>query len=186
MIDSIRDGSERIAKLITNLKDFVRKGDTASRSHVDLNHVLASALNIVRSTVGKATSHFEVRPSADEPIVYVDPHQIEQVIMNLLTNAAQALESRDQAITVEVVSRPDSGHVDLTVRDTGPGISPEHLRQIMDPFFTTKRSTGGTGLGLAVSHRIVADHSGTLEFTSEPGIGTVATLRLPLHTGLSK
>ena len=183
MVEGIREGSQRISRLVNDLKDFVRQGDGTHRDHVDLNDILKSAINIVSSTVAKATANFGIHYSHRPVPIYCDRHQIEQVIMNLLTNAAQSLDSPDQTVDVEIKTYPRAQHVDLVVRDTGRGISDEDLRQITDPFFTTRRSEGGTGLGLAVSHRITADHGGTLQFASEVGSGTVVTLRLPLHTG---
>jgi polar amino acid transport system substrate-binding protein len=105
--------------------------------------------------------------------------RLEQVLVNLVINACQALESADRAIAIE--TGRDDGHVFVRVIDQGRGISPEDLRKITEPFFTTKRASGGSGLGLAVSERIAQEHGGTLAFESEPGAGTAATLFLPFE-----
>jgi polar amino acid transport system substrate-binding protein len=105
--------------------------------------------------------------------------RLEQVLVNLVINACQALESADCAIAIET-GRTD-GHVFVRVIDQGRGISAEDLRKITEPFFTTKRASGGSGLGLAVSERIAQEHGGALTFESEPGVGTTATLFLPFE-----
>ena len=104
--------------------------------------------------------------------------QIEQVVINLISNACQALEGRDRAVNVSATSNEKS--VQIVVQDEGKGISSEDLKYIMDPFFTTKRDTGGTGLGLSISYNIIKEHDGELLVISEPGKGTTATIKLPI------
>jgi polar amino acid transport system substrate-binding protein len=104
--------------------------------------------------------------------------KIEQVLVNLLTNACHAIRERTQRI--EVRTWHTDGCVVFSVKDEGEGIAPNDLKRITEPFFTTKRDSGGTGLGLSVSSNIVKNHGGTMEFASEPGSGTVATVRLPI------
>jgi len=99
------------------------------------------------------------------------------VLVNLIINACQALRNTECAIVIETGRTPT--HVFVRVTDEGPGISAEDLRKIKDPFFTTKRATGGSGLGLAVSDRIALEHGGELTFESELGEGTSATLSIP-------
>jgi polar amino acid transport system substrate-binding protein len=106
-------------------------------------------------------------------------HQIEQVVMNLLTNACQALTDSGQTITIATLFMPESESVIVEVRDEGIGISEEDMPHITDPFFTTKRDKGGAGLGLSVCFRIVENHGGTLVFKSEQKKGTTARITLP-------
>jgi polar amino acid transport system substrate-binding protein len=101
------------------------------------------------------------------------------VIVNLLLNACQALPDKERKISLATGYDPATGFVILTVADEGIGITPEVRPYLTDPFFTTKRDTGGTGLGLSVSAGIVKEHGGSLEFNSAPGEGTVVSLRLP-------
>ena len=100
--------------------------------------------------------------------------------VNLLLNACQALTSPQAAIAVSTAVSDDGQSVVLTVADEGAGITPEDLPRITDPFFTTKRGSGGTGLGLSVSAGIVKEHGGSLDFVSQPGRGTTARLSLPV------
>jgi polar amino acid transport system substrate-binding protein len=106
-------------------------------------------------------------------------HQLEQVVMNLVTNGCQALGTRDRSVSVATLLEAEEEAVIVCVSDEGEGIPPENLDRILDPFFTTKRDEGGTGLGLSVSYRIVKEHGGQLAFESEPGRGTTARLSLP-------
>ena len=105
--------------------------------------------------------------------------RIEQVVVNLLLNACEALPDPERAVRVATEHDRDAGVVRIAVRDEGVGIPPEHLARLTDPFFTTKRDQGGTGLGLSVSAAIVKEHGGTLEFRSPPGAGTTVVLSLP-------
>ena len=107
-----------------------------------------------------------------------NPHQLEQVFINLISNACQALEERNQAISV--VASENGRWIDILISDEGVGISRENLPQITDPFFTTKREEGGTGLGLSVTSQIVEAHGGDLSFQSEIGKGTEVRVRLPI------
>jgi polar amino acid transport system substrate-binding protein len=101
-------------------------------------------------------------------------------VINLLTNACQALPARDKAIRISTFSA--AGGVGLEIADQGAGIAPEALSHVYDPFFTTKRDSGGTGLGLAISYTIVKEHGGDISIVSEPGTGTRVTIALPCMT----
>ncbi|MBU1866079.1 MAG: two-component sensor histidine kinase, partial [Actinobacteria bacterium] len=105
-----------------------------------------------------------------------DPAQLQQVLVNLMVNAAEAM---DGGGTMTVSTRPGPAEVVVSVADTGPGISPENLERIFDPFFSTKEATHGTGLGLAISHGIIRSHHGSLVAVSEPGRGAVFEIHLP-------
>ena len=106
--------------------------------------------------------------------------RLEQVVVNLLVNACQALGDRERAIRLSTLEDREKREAILRVEDEGAGIPQEHLPRLFDPFFTTKRETGGTGLGLAICARIAREHQGRLEFESEVGRGTRASLHLPL------
>ena len=113
------------------------------------------------------------------PLVVGDANQLQQVVMNLISNAWQALEDvggGELDITANLI--PDQW-VDLIVSDTGPGIPERHLDKVFDPFFTTKPEGKGTGLGLSISYGIIQDHGGTIEVDSQTGMGTTFTVRLP-------
>jgi signal transduction histidine kinase len=119
-------------------------------------------------------------PGQGLPGVRGNAQRIEQVIVNLVLNACQALPDPSRAIRASTRFDPDRSAVLFAVEDEGIGIPPENLPRLTDPFFTTKRDSGGTGLGLSVSASIVKEHGGTLEFRSEPGQGATVTLALPV------
>jgi signal transduction histidine kinase len=132
---------------------------------------------IVGDTINHSTDSFTMEESPRLPEFRGNYHQVEQVVINLLTNACQALPGRRSAITVS--THYDESGVVLAVSDEGKGIPQELIPRIADPFFTTRREKGGSGLGLAVSSRIVQNHGGSMSFRSRVGQGTVVTVRFP-------
>ena len=180
LLAGIEAGSNRIEKLVVNLRDFSRGDEGELKERVDVNAALESALMIIRDLIQKSTDTFVVNTTADLPLVLGSYQQIEQVIINLVTNACQALPSRDRCVAIATKTGTGGDSVVVEVVDEGNGIPAANLARITDPFFTTKRSRGGSGLGLAVSSRIVANHGGRLSFHSEVGVGTRATVELPL------
>ena len=114
------------------------------------------------------------------PAVRGNAQRIEQVVINLLQNSCQSLKDRKRAISISTSHDPDAGTVILRIKDEGEGIDEQSLEKIIEPFFTTKWSEGGTGLGLYISRAIVEDHKGSLTFASTKGEGTTATVILPL------
>ena len=107
--------------------------------------------------------------------------RLEQVMVNLIQNSCEALEDRKKGVRIATGFSKKENAVEIRVSDDGMGISPDHITQIMDPFFTTKRERGGTGLGLSVSSSIIKEHKGTMVFESQPGIGTTVTIRIPVR-----
>jgi PAS domain S-box-containing protein len=179
LLEGIRGSTVRIRDIIAGLKDFSRRNPVSEHRPVDLSQVAQSALLLVGNLVRKSTDRFESDLEEDLPKVDGDPQRLEQVVVNLLTNACQALPSRDRLLRVRT-RMSDSGTVELEVEDEGVGIAAENLPKILDPFFTTKREEGGTGLGLAVSWGIVQAHRGQLTFLPREGGGTRAILRIPV------
>ena len=113
------------------------------------------------------------------PMVVVDPSQVERVFLNLIINAAEAMEGTGK-LTITTTMNATDHSVDIDVQDTGPGILPQHLEKIFDPFFTTKETGHGVGLGLAISYGIVKEHNGKLSVNSKLGKGTTFTVSLPI------
>jgi hypothetical protein len=179
LLQGIGEGSKRIEKLLLNLRDFARGDEGSLDEDVDLGAVVRSAVMIVQNLIQKSTARFSVAEHSPLPPVRGNYHQLEQVVINLVTNACQALPSRDRRVTVDTRSEDGGASVTLVVADEGVGIPAANIPRVVDPFFTTKRQAGGSGLGLAVSSRIVQNHGGTMSFTSQVGRGTNATVRLP-------
>ena len=181
LIAGISEGAERIQKIVQNLKDFARQDRGDLDQPVDINAVIQSAVLIVSNLIKKSTDRFSVEYGENLPKIRGNFQQLEQVIINLITNSCQALPNKERGIIVSTSFDRASKHIIVKVQDEGIGIPSENLKHILDPFFTTKRDSGGTGLGLSVSYSIVKNHSGDLNFTSESGKGTTAIIRLPVN-----
>lgn len=180
MLTSIEDSSARIKRIITELKDFSRPTETAMEIEIDINLVVKKSLDLTHAILKKATRNLSVDLEKGLPRISGNPHKLQQVLINLLVNAGQALENKEQSIHVKTSKSLDAHFVTIEVIDTGPGVLPEDLKRMKDPFFTTKRDSGGTGLGLSISEKIVYDHKGIMEFSSKPGKGLTAKILLPL------
>jgi len=179
MISSIQDSARRIKQIVNDLRDFARRDPLNEDSFVDLNQVAETSARLVNNSAARATDHFILHLGKDLPVLSGVQGRLEQVVINLLINACQALTHRSQKITLKTSCCEKREQLFLTVTDEGRGISADILEHIVEPFVTTKRQEGGTGLGLSVSARIIKEHRGTLHFTSMPGQGTTATLMLP-------
>ncbi|MFZ3153742.1 ATP-binding protein [Pseudomonas sp.] len=166
-------GLQQIAELVVGLKDFARL-DRAMSEQVDLNECIRSALVIARNGIkDKAETILQL---GELPHIPCAPSQINQVLLNLLNNAAQAIDGFGQIL---VKTWADDSAVFVSVQDSGRGMPPEVLARIFDPFFTTKPVGQGTGLGLSISYKIIQDHGGQIRAASEPGRGTRFLIRLP-------
>ncbi|MBT3756990.1 MAG: HAMP domain-containing histidine kinase [Candidatus Cloacimonetes bacterium] len=178
IINGVKEGSERIKRIVQTLKDFVRTDPGNLNQIIYIADIIDDSLTILTGFIKRHTNHFSINLSEDIPKIKGNIQQIEQVIINLISNACQALENKEQKITVSTAL--DNKSMQIIVRDEGRGISSEDLKYIMDPFFTTKRDIGGTGLGLSISYNIIKDHGGELIINSEVGKGTTAVIKLPL------
>jgi polar amino acid transport system substrate-binding protein len=183
MLEEMMDGARRIKRIVEDLKDFARREDAPRLERLDWNAVVQAAVRLVDNSIRKATSRFEARYAERLPPVRGNAQRVEQVVVNLVLNACQALPDAGRGVTLSTGHDRERGLVYLRVEDQGVGIPPEHLPRLTDPFFTTKRETGGTGLGLSVSAGIVKEHGGVLEFRSTPGAGTTAFFGLPAGAG---
>jgi polar amino acid transport system substrate-binding protein len=180
MLDEMLAGSRRIKHIVEDLKSFARQEDAPRLEPIDVNAAARAAVRLVGNSLRKATSRFEEAYAEPLPRILGNAQRIEQVLVNLLLNACQALPGPDRAIRLATRLDRDRAAVVVEVRDEGVGIPAEHLSRLTDPFFTTRRESGGTGLGLSVSAGIVKEHRGALEFASAPGAGTTAALVLPV------
>jgi PAS domain S-box-containing protein len=182
MLQEARQGAERVSAIVRDLRSFSR-ADGETRRYVDLGRVAQSALKVagheIRRRARVSTSIEPTRP------VFANQGRLEQVVINLLLNAAQALPETSTAKNeIRVSVRPEGeSHAVLEVSDNGHGIPPDVQARIFDPFFTTKPAGVGTGLGLSVSHSIVASLGGTITAYSQPDEGTTFRVVLPTGTG---
>jgi two-component system NtrC family sensor kinase len=171
------DGLQRVKQIVRDLKDFSHV-DKAAREWANLETGLDSTLNVVWNELKYKAK--VVKEYGDTPKIECMPSQLNQVFMNLLINAAHAIEEHGQ---INIRTGHDAQNVWLEVEDTGKGIAPEHLGRIFEPFFTTKPIGKGTGLGLSLSYGIVNKHGGRIEVTSEVGKGSMFRVLLPRNSG---
>ncbi len=176
LMSESRDGITRVKKIVQDLKDFSHQGGDEDWQWALLHDGLDTTLNIVNNEIKYKAK--VVKEYGDIPEIQCLSSQINQVLMNILVNAAHAIES-DGIITIRTAER--DGEVRVEVSDTGSGIAPEHLTRIFDPFFTTKPVGKGTGLGLSLSYSIVQKHHGRIEVESELGKGTTFRVCLPVR-----
>lgn len=175
LIEESLDGSERVRKIVQNLKTFSRV-DQAEEQLADLNECLESTIAIVWNEIKyKATLEKEL---ADLPDLHCNPQELNQVFTNILVNAAQAIEKEG---VIKIRSWLDDDVVKISFQDNGSGIAPENQEKIFEPFFTTKPVGEGTGLGMSISYEIVKKHGGDIHLDSVVGQGTTFTLSFPLH-----
>jgi PAS domain S-box-containing protein len=183
-VETILSEADRAARIVRNLLTFARKRHT-TRTMVDMNQVVKETLAL-RAYEQRVTNITVLNAlAAGMPLVFADPHQIQQVLLNLIINAEQAmLAAHGRGTLVVRTWQDESGEsVVLEVNDDGPGVSDEVKKKIFDPFFTTKAVGKGTGLGLTVAYAIVEEHGGRLWVESQPGQGASFFIQLPATGG---
>jgi signal transduction histidine kinase len=188
-VTTIQQEVARAAAIVRRLLDFARQREPAF-DLVDISTVVANAVSFVQRQASLANQRVVVDSFPERSQVYADAQMLQQVFLNLLTNALDAIEGGGE-VRIEARRRREEGGrrlrqhwLDVVVSDTGSGISPEDLPKVFDPFFTTKEVGKGTGLGLAVCQSIVEQHQGSIEVHSDGlGEGTVVTVSLPLAEG---
>jgi two-component system NtrC family sensor kinase len=179
LIEESEEGTERIKKIVIDLKNFAHPGEQTLQN-ADINQNLDSTLNVVWNELKYKVT--VTKEYGDVPPVECYPHQLNQVFMNLLVNAAQAIEKKGE---IKIVTQALDGQVEISISDTGSGIPKENLSRIFDAFFTTKEVGKGTGLGLNMAYNIIQKHKGTIDVESEVGKGTTFRIRIPVGAGLS-
>lgn len=171
------EGTSRVSDIVKNLRNFSRVDD-ADYMLADVNECLESAIKITQHEL--RTKAQVQRDFGTIPRIYCCPQQLNQAFMNLLVNAAHAIETRGE---VSICSWADTNWVYVAISDTGCGIPDEVLPKIFEPFFTTKEINKGTGLGLNIVSDIITQHRGEIHVSSQPGNGTTFTIKLPIITG---
>jgi polar amino acid transport system substrate-binding protein len=201
LLDEMQDAAKRIKRIVDDLRHFSRKSDADSKEIVNVNDVVRTSLRLAEHSLRRSEIRCTVQYADPIPLINGNAQRLEQVIVNLILNAAQAIEADgrvkpkatvhphangtsdsrdgDKGIFVVTVCDQEAGTVVVKVHDDGIGIPPEHLPRLTDPFFTTKRDTGGTGLGLAISAEIIREHGGTISFESMPHMGATVIVTLP-------
>ena len=179
LLSDIIDNSERIRRIVLNLKHMARQDDGEYDEQVDIHQVLETAMMILHNQIQKHSDNCTLDITEELPLVRGNSQQLEQVFINVLLNALQALTERTQSVRIEVFHRPESQCLDIEVLDQGGGVSERDMGRLTEPFFTTRKETGGTGLGLSISRSIMEKHGGRLLFESRVGEGTKVTISIP-------
>ncbi|KAF0151539.1 MAG: histidine kinase [Ignavibacteria bacterium] len=177
-LQGIIEGVMRVRGITKNLTDYAKKDTGDLSQEVNINRVIEGAVLITGNKVKLSTNSFEIVYDERVPIIKGNIQQLEQVLINLITNACESLQNKDQKISLTVINKKENKQIRIIVDDEGAGINEENLKYIFDPFFTTKRSTGGTGLGLYISYNIIKSHGGELIIKSVPGKGTACEIIL--------
>ncbi len=177
LVDDMAHGSERIKAIVEGLRTFTRKDEGLLVDQVDINTLIETAARLVYNEVYKhADIEFDLSPGV--PAFTGNSQKIEQVLVNLIVNASQAMPDGRRGM-IKVATHYEKGMITILVEDNGKGMNESTVKQIFNPFFTTKRAKGGTGLGLAIAYRIIEEHNGKIQVRSKPGVGTTFIIRIP-------
>ena len=180
LISEIGRNSDRIRRIVQNLKHMSRQDTGTLTESVDIQQVLEATVMILHNQIQKFTDLCDVSIPDDLPPLQGNSQQLEQVFINILLNALQSLPDRSRGVFIRGGFDADNNLMWVSIRDEGRGISERDMGRLTEPFFTTRTDTGGTGLGLSISRSIVERHGGTMGFQSTRGSGTEVTVRLPL------
>lgn len=177
---TIERNTELISKVVHDLRSYSLGERYEFSPEVNINQVINNAISTVRAYGRHGDMQVILETATNLPLIYGSRHQLEQVVINLLLNALQAMPDGSGSVTITSSLKPESGQVVMTVSDQGSGITPEDLEHLLEPFYSTRLDKGGSGLGLFVTNFLVGQHHGTLDFSSELGNGTTVTVTLPL------
>lgn len=174
LLESTQEGIEKIQKIVDDMLNFAKPRPSLFKK-VEINQVVEDSLTIFQTKLKKGNISLEFLKGEGLPKVWIDPHQIQQVLINLMLNAIQAME-KGGSLTLRTFLDHEN-RVGIEVRDTGVGIPRPHLKRIFDPFYTTKSE--GTGLGLSITLKILESHGATIDVESGEGEGSVFTIHVP-------
>ena len=179
LLSEIGANSDRIRRIVQNLKHMSRQDSGELSENVDIQQVLEATVMIMHNQIQKFTDVCTLEVPDGLPAVWGNSQQLEQVFINVLLNALQALPERSKGVRIGAVFDADSGQLSVTIKDQGCGISDRDLGRLTEPFFTTRTDAGGTGLGLSISRSIIERHGGSMDFESRLGSGTTVSIHIP-------
>jgi signal transduction histidine kinase len=169
--------ANRIARIVSDLKHFSTNSSTREKARVQLNAAVQNAMRLAQTTLRKAGTSLRAELDDSLPLMEGNIQSLEQIVLNLLINAFQAMEGRTGEVWIR--TRPDGAHLLLSVSDSGRGVPDAIADRIFDPFVTDRQGEGGTGLGLSVTHDLVRDHDGEIRFETRRGEGTTFHVSFP-------
>lgn len=178
LVSDMINGANRTKKIVGDLRNFAKKDDDTYTEDVDINSIIKNNLTLTRKHI-KKIAQLEIQLGDNIPVFKGSSNKLEQVLLNLIMNASESFENGDGVITLQTGFDEANKQIILKVKDNGSGIDENTLKNIFDPFYTTKRSKGGTGLGLSITYGIIKDHNGIIEVDSKVGSGTTFTIKFP-------
>src|SRR5665213_1367105 len=178
-LEMIFKSAQRCQKIVQSLLSFARRHQP-ERKPVAVNKLVEDVIEIVAYQLRTSNVEVKLGLAPQLPVLLADGHQIQQVMINLINNARQAIEAHQPSGKISVTTETDGQVIRIAVHDNGPGISPENLKRIFDPFFTTQGVGKGTGLGLSLCYGLIKEHGGSITPASQPGKGTTFTIELPV------
>ncbi len=177
-LDMIYKSAQRCQKIVQSLLSFARRHQP-ERKPMSVNAMVEAVLDMLNYQLRTSNIEVETQLAASLPVVLADGHQIQQVLLNVINNARQAMENQPAGGRIKIITEALGETVRIIIHDNGPGISEENLARIFDPFFTTKKVGQGTGLGLSLCYGIIKEHGGNIKPFSRPGEGAKFTIELP-------
>ncbi|MFC1781291.1 ATP-binding protein [Planctomycetota bacterium] len=177
LVNDMANGSDRIKTIVEGLRSFAKKDEGLLVDIVDINTLIEASVRLVHNEVHKRAD-IQLDLEENLPTFIGNSQKIEQVLVNMIVNASQAMRDGIKGL-ITIGTKNDGKNLIVKVEDNGIGMNQKTMRQICDPFFTTKRSKGGTGLGLAIAYRIIEEHGGDISVTSKSGQGAKFTIRIP-------
>lgn len=179
LIDDMIKGVNRIKKIVDGLRNFARKNEGGLDDDIDINVIVYNCLRLIENQI-RRNAELKLDLAKSIPIFKGNFQKLEQVLVNMIINASQAINNKQGIIKIKTGYDEKKYEVILSINDNGSGIDESTLRYIFDPFFTTKRDSGGTGLGLSISYGIVKEHKGRIEVESQKGRGTTFHIFIPI------
>lgn len=179
LISDMDMAAKRVASIVTSLKSFSKYSTQSDKMPIQINQAVENAIRLSQSTLNKLQVKIELDLQEDLPVISGNLQNMEQVVLNLIINAAQAIEHNSGKIRISTRFQPQEGDIRLSVSDNGKGVNPSIAGKLFDPFITDKQGKGGTGLGLSVSYNLVKMHGGSISFESQPGKGATFHVILP-------
>lgn len=179
---NIERSTEKISHVVQDLRTYSLGESCEFMPNVSINKIVHDSISIIRAYGRYPDINISVQTADNIPVINGNKNQLEQVVVNLLLNAMQAMAENKGTIAVRTAHNSSANKVLIAIKDEGEGIPEENLAHLTEPFFSTRISKGGSGLGLFVANHIINEHQGTLKFISKPGEGTTASILLPVYT----
>ncbi|MFH2096101.1 MAG: ATP-binding protein [Bacteroidota bacterium] len=179
LLDDMHNGAIRMKRIVEGLRNFAKNDEGLQPENVNINKIINDNLRVVKNQV-RRSARVEMELNPNVPTFKGSINKIEQVLLNMIINASQAIEHADGFILISTDFNKDNKNIIIKIADNGKGMDEKTRRSIFDPFFTTKRDKGGTGLGLSISYGIIKELKGTIDVDSVVGKGTTFTIRIPM------